>query len=67
MTAGETKPEKNILTVTEVAELLSMSVSALYQWVSAKKIPHIKVGHFTRFDRREIDKWLQKNKVEARS
>ena len=60
----ETK--KNILTIKEIAEILSMSPSGVYQWVAAKKIPYIKVGSIIRFDRREIDKWLENNSVEVK-
>jgi excisionase family DNA binding protein len=62
----ETKSEKNILTVEEVAALLSMSVSGVYHWVAAKRIPYIRMGRFCRFDRLEIEKWLEENKVGAK-
>ncbi len=62
----ETKPEKNILTIQELSDWLSISVSGLYHWVTVKEIPYFRVGRYIRFNRQDIEKWLDEKKVEAR-
>ncbi|MBI3552608.1 MAG: helix-turn-helix domain-containing protein [Elusimicrobia bacterium] len=57
--------EKRILTVDELSDYLSTPVPTLYTWTHQRKIPHIKLGRGLRFDRIEIDKWLDARKVES--
>jgi len=54
---------KKLLTVDEVAKVLSVKKSTLYQWVHLRLIPHIKVGRFVRFKEEEIERWLKERKV----
>jgi len=42
---------------------LRVSKNTLYDWCAVKKIPHIKLGKFLRFDAAEIDVWLQAKRV----
>jgi excisionase family DNA binding protein len=55
--------DKRFLTVDELSEYLAMPVATLYTWTHQRKIPHIKLGRGLRFDRLEIDKWLESRKV----
>jgi excisionase family DNA binding protein len=48
-----------LLTPDEVADLLGIKVSTIYQWTHQGYIPHVKVSRFVRFDPRVIDRWLQ--------
>ena len=62
---NEIKPE--YMSVSEVAELLKLSVSHVYTLTSTKKIPHIKLlGKKVLFDRNEINEWLRSKKVSAK-
>lgn len=45
--------------VAEIAEHLSVSKDTIYTWISAKKIPCHRVGHFWRFRLSEIDAWVR--------
>jgi len=51
--------EKRFLDVSMVATHINVSKSLIYQMVSKKKIPFIKVGNRTIFDRAQIDQWLR--------
>ena len=52
-----------ILTVAEVAALLKVPQSSIYEWTRYRShqrvpLPHRKVGKYLRFLRTEIDAWL---------
>jgi excisionase family DNA binding protein len=53
-----------LLSIDEAAKLLGVKRSTLYAWVSQRRIPYLKVGRLVRFRAEEIDKWLERNKVE---
>ena len=53
--------EKLVLEIKEVSEMLGVSVSTLYKWVSEKKIPCYKVGRLVKFRQSDIEKWLGEN------
>jgi excisionase family DNA binding protein len=50
--------------VDELAAYLKLEKQTIYNWLHAKKISGIKVGHVWRFDKREVDTWL-KSQVRA--
>ena len=55
---------EKLITVNEVAEMLSVSKYAVYNMVYKDKIPYVKVGstgRIVRFDRQKINAWLNKN------
>jgi len=47
----------DLLTLTELAEYLSMSRHKVYRLAKARKIPASKVGGVWRFNREHIDEW----------
>ena len=54
---------EKLMTVAEVAEMLSLSKFAIYNMVYADHIPYIKVGRTNRsvrFDRQKINTWLSR-------
>ncbi len=53
-----------LLTIDELAEVLSVKKSTIYQWVHLGLIPHIKVGRLLRFKEGNIQKWLVSRQVE---
>jgi len=55
--------DKRFLTVDELSDYLAAPVATLYTWTHQRKIPHIKLGRGLRFDRLEIDKWVEARKV----
>jgi len=52
-----------LLSVQEVAILLGVHRVTIYDWVSQKRIPFVKVGARTMFDPREIERWLEESTV----
>jgi excisionase family DNA binding protein len=58
--------QKQTLTLAEVAEYTGMKKSYLYKLCHLRMIPHFKpLGKLTFFDKDEIDKFLQRNRVET--
>lgn len=55
---------KNVLTPDDVVQLTGMSKSCLYKLTSTRKIPHYKPnGKMVYFNREELEKWMQTNRV----
>ena len=55
---------KNVLTPDDVVQLTGMSKSYLYKLTSTRQIPHYKPnGKMVYFNREELEKWLQSNRV----
>ena len=55
--------EKRLLSVAEVAVYLGLRKSTIYQWAETRKIPFLKMGRLTKFDKHEIDKLIDRSKV----
>ncbi len=55
-----------LLTPDEVAELLSVRKSTIYQWTHQGFIPHVKLGKFVRFKESDVSKWLEKRSSNGR-
>lgn len=55
--------DKRFLTIDELSDYIAAPVATLYTWTHQRKIPHIKLGRGLRFDRVEIEKWLEGRKV----
>lgn len=57
-----------LLSVQEVAELLGVSVHTVYAWVSAARLPFVKVGTRTKFRQSEILRWVaERSRAERES
>lgn len=52
-----------LLKAVEVAHYIGTSVGQIYQMVSRRQIPFVKIGRSTRFDRVAIDEWIGKLSV----
>jgi excisionase family DNA binding protein len=48
-----------LMDIDELADYLRLRKQTIYNWLSQRKISGIKVGGVWRFDRRDIDAWLQ--------
>lgn len=52
-----------LLSIQEVAEYLGVSPRTVQAWCQGNKIPHYKIGgRLRRFDKREIDQWLERKR-----
>ncbi|MBI2071323.1 MAG: helix-turn-helix domain-containing protein [Elusimicrobia bacterium] len=49
---------KRLLTPKETAQYLAVSQKTVYKWVFFRKIPCVKLGKALRFDKTEIDRWV---------
>lgn len=59
------KPQKEVLTTTEVSEYLGISKSAVYKLTMQRKVPFYRSqgGKLIYFDRQEIINWMKCNRV----
>lgn len=56
-----------LLTAQEVAERLQVPPSWLYAQARAGRFPHVRCGHYVRFDPRDVDEWIEaRRKTNAR-
>jgi excisionase family DNA binding protein len=55
-----TRPMDTILTVREVAELLRVSRSTIYQLLKEQRIPAFRIGFDWRFNEQAIEQWVAK-------
>lgn len=53
------QPEKEFLTIREVASMLNISVPTIYGYVYHKEIPHMKRSGRLYFDRAELTEWIR--------
>lgn len=51
-----------LIDIDELAEYLKLKKQTIYNWLSQGKISGIKVGGVWRFDRKDVDNWLQSSK-----
>ena len=49
---------RRLLTAEEVAELLSVDRSTVYDWARAGTIPSYRMGRVVRFDPEQLEHWL---------
>jgi excisionase family DNA binding protein len=55
----EVDKSDKFLTVLDVASLLSVRPSTVYQWVSSGQIPHYRLGRIMRFKRKDLEAWVE--------
>jgi excisionase family DNA binding protein len=53
--------------IEELAKYLKLEKQTIYNWLHKGKITGIKIGHVWRFDKRQIDRWLREQTIEARN
>ena len=64
ITAKVSLNTKEVLTTNEAASYMGVSKSYLYKFTMEKRIPHYKpMGKMCFFNRKEIEMWLQANRV----
>lgn len=54
---------RRLLSIKEVADYTGLSVHTLYTMVSQRRIPYVKAGRLTKFDRGLLDAWIAKHTV----
>ena len=61
-----TESGNRLMTIRDAAKYLATSVSTLYGWVYQRRIPFVKVGRALRFDRADLDRFIESNRVQAK-
>lgn len=68
ITANVISTTKEVLTSQEAAKYMGISMSYMYKLTMDRTLPHYKpLGKMVYFNRRELEEWLQKNRVNPRS
>lgn len=49
---------RKLLSAKEVAEILGVEISTIYDWVYRKKIEHIKIGKLLRFNPETLQNYI---------
>lgn len=58
--------DKELLTVREAAELLSVAESTVYEWAGEQRIPVVRLGRRTlRFRRVDLLRWIDAQNTPA--
>ena len=55
-----------LLNVTEVAQLIGVQPSTIYQWTHQGFIPYVKVGKLVRFKPDAVMKWVNETETGGR-
>ena len=56
--------QKEVLSASEAAAYMNVSLSHLYKLTAERKVPHFKpMGKMMYFNRLELESWLQSNRV----
>jgi len=56
----------SLLTAAEIAELLGVPTSWVYQQSRAGRIPTVRLGRYRRYRREAIEEWLERLEAPAR-
>ena len=56
---------RRLLNIKEVAVYTGLSIHTLYTMVSQRRVPFVKIGRLTKFDRYELDRWIASKSVKV--
>lgn len=56
---------QKLLNVKEVAEILGLEISTIYDWVYHRKIDYVKVGRLLKFTPEVIQKFIEANTTQG--
>lgn len=51
-----------LLTAADVARLLAIPTSSVYEYVRTERIPCVRIGRHVRFQLSDLEAWLQQQK-----
>ena len=54
---------RRLFDIKEVAIYTGLSTHTIYTMVSQRRIPFVKLGRLTKFDREMLDKWIKQQTV----
>ena len=53
----------NLLSPSQLAQDLGISIETVYAWTSQKRIPYFKVSRLVRFNLSDVNEWLAGQKI----
>ncbi len=53
--------KEKLLSAKQVAEILGLEVSTIYDWVYRRKIGYIKIGSLLKFDPATVENYIKKH------
>ena len=56
---------RRLLDIKDVAIYTGLSTHTIYTMVSQRRIPYVKLGRLTKFDRLELDRWIASKSVKV--
>jgi excisionase family DNA binding protein len=62
---GEPTIRHGLLSVHEAADYLGLSTGTMRNWVSMRRIEHVKVGRLTKIPRTALDRYIAEHTVRA--
>lgn len=57
---------KNLLTVSQAAEMLNLKVSTVRAWLSRRKLPRVNCGRSVRIPAEAVADFIERNTIPAR-
>ncbi len=57
--------ERDLINIPMLAKRLGVSPKTIYAWVHMRKIPYLKIGRLVKFQSRDIQNWVERNKVNS--
>jgi excisionase family DNA binding protein len=59
---------QELITYAQASHHLNLKIGTLCALVAQRRVPHVRLGRrLVRFDRRELDSWLQRHTVAPKS
>ena len=59
--------EKRLLNINEASEYLGVTKGTLYVWACHRRVPYVKIGRLTKFDLKDLERWINARKVETKN
>lgn len=56
-----------LLTPQQIADVLGVKISTIYQWTHQGFIPHVKLGRLVRFNETAVMKWVEERSNRGRT
>jgi prophage regulatory protein len=56
-----------LLTPQQIADVLGVQKSTIYQWTHQGFIPHVKIGRLVRFRSASVEQWVEKRSSHGRA
>ena len=55
--------EKRLFNIDELVTYIAVPKGTIYNWISQRKLPFVKMGRRVKFDKQDIDKFIDERKI----